>query len=71
MVYFKDMNYQTNGIMITTDKEQAAHFKYEDQSSIAAIPVIVSLINLASDNQWESAVDMEDEDRRYIIVREN
>jgi hypothetical protein len=71
MKYFEDLNYETLAIKITDDKEDAAHFAYEDQSSVGAIDVIVGLLNLASASTWSTKQDPDDEDNRYIIFREN
>lgn len=69
MIYFKDMDYVSGGYHVTSNKAEAAHFHYEDQSSISAIDVIVALINLVSANEWKAIVDKDDEDARHIIVR--
>lgn len=66
-VYFKDMDYEKNLVCMTPEKQDAAHFAYEDQSSISAVDVIVSLLNRVHKFIWLSEIDRDDEDQRHII----
>jgi hypothetical protein len=68
MIYFKDIDYNSLEILTTTNISEAAHFEYEDQSSLSALDVIVFLLRKNTGIKWRDIRDQEDEDNRYVIV---
>lgn len=68
MRYFVNIDYKTGEILITVDKESAAYFYQEDESSLSTVDLIVGLLNNQSNFIWRCVQDEDDEDERYIIV---